>query len=303
MTFHGVVIGSPISHSLSPLIHTSAYNFLGFDGTFVKEEVREDQLIEFIKDFLFKSDKYQGVALTAPLKEKLIEISSSLDIDVSENALIIGSANTLINRDNELNAFSTDYYALLRILEKANLGKKLALFGAGGTSRAILGALDTLVDNKIVRSDLQIDIYNRTSKRAVALAENFSNLDCEAISLNLDDANNSKEIMETLATTSSIINTLPPESYFTSGKPSELSKLLHSILESSKLKDLNYFFDVIYAPYHSIWLQTLPGKIQKNNGLDLLLEQALDQIRIFTQMEFSLDELREPLRKILHSAN
>ena len=95
------VLGSPISHTLSPLLHKAIYDFLGINGTYSAFEVQSGQLQHFLEN---DGSALNNVSLTMPLKEEALKIADS----VSEIARQIQSGNTLSKKDGLWSLTSTD---------------------------------------------------------------------------------------------------------------------------------------------------------------------------------------------------
>jgi shikimate dehydrogenase len=128
------VAGSPITHSLSPLLHTTAYELLGVPASFTTEEVTDLNFGEFY--FKAKEAGYRGLALTMPLKEISIGFVDRVDPVAKQ----ISSINTVIFESTGSIGLSTDLMAFKSLLTPY-FGKKIAILGAGGTARAAIGAL------------------------------------------------------------------------------------------------------------------------------------------------------------------
>ncbi|CAI7977651.1 MULTISPECIES: shikimate dehydrogenase [unclassified Parafrankia] len=134
------VLGSPIGHSLSPVLHTAAYERLGLDWTYTAIECDEAGLPGML-DRLRDEPGWAGVSLTMPLKTAAVDL---LD-DVEPTAALLGAVNTVVVReDGRLAGFNTDVdgvgYALRRLTGGAAPVQPLVL-GAGGTARAVVAAL------------------------------------------------------------------------------------------------------------------------------------------------------------------
>ncbi len=130
------VIGDPIGHSLSPLLHNTAFHARGFDAVFVPFLVRD------LREFLTASRAFgiAGFAVTIPHKESILR---HLD-DCDPLAARIGAVNTVVVRGGgRLYGYNTDYVGVLRSLERRMrlAGSRVLLFGAGGAARAAAFAL------------------------------------------------------------------------------------------------------------------------------------------------------------------
>ncbi len=160
------VIGWPVAHSRSPVIHTYWLRLYGLDGAYTKEAVAPEQLAEFVSAFAKRG--LAGANVTLPHKEAALALADHADAA----ATAIGAANTLwLDAEGRLQASNTDAYGFLTHLTREapgwNTGKRpVAVLGAGGAARAILFCLIEAGASKIL-------LMNRTTKRAEALAGYF----------------------------------------------------------------------------------------------------------------------------------
>jgi shikimate dehydrogenase len=148
------VLGSPISHSLSPLLHRTAYEELEIEGSYEAIEINEETFGSFFEKA--KGENWTGFSLTMPLKELAYLSADSSDELVKK----ITSANTLLNVGGKWVALSTDLLAFKSLID-VDKSARVGLIGAGGTARAALGALSGDVPS--------VDVFLRSSKRLDAL--------------------------------------------------------------------------------------------------------------------------------------
>jgi shikimate dehydrogenase len=160
------VIGWPVEHSRSPLIHRYWLKRYGIDGAYEKEAVRPEELARFLG--LLGAHGYAGANVTLPHKEAALQLSSVAD----EAARTIGAANTLwLDKAGRLCASNTDAYGFIINLNAEapdwNKGRRpVMVLGAGGAARAILHGL--------LREGASSNLLaNRTRDRAEALAQAF----------------------------------------------------------------------------------------------------------------------------------
>lgn len=159
------VFGSPIGHSLSPVMHNAAFRKLGLDCLYLAFDVDPRRLESAVQ--AIRSLGMPGVNVTIPHKEKVIPF---LD-EVSREAGLIGSVNTIINRDGRLFGASTDEIGFLQPLLASGVeikGKKAVVIGAGGSARAVLHALAT--------RGASVTLVNRTVERAEELAARINEI-------------------------------------------------------------------------------------------------------------------------------
>jgi shikimate dehydrogenase len=160
------VIGDPVEHSLSPIMHNAAFQHLKLDFVYVAFRVKKEELKDAVRGI--RSLNIKGLNVTMPHKTAIIKYLN--DIDPAAEA--IGSVNTVLNKDGRLIGFSTDGVGALNALKNNQIepkGKKLLLLGAGGAARAIAFQFAPEVE--------ELRILNRTGGKAKKLAkflqENF----------------------------------------------------------------------------------------------------------------------------------
>lgn len=165
MTRHAAVIGHPVAHSRSPLIHGYWLKKHGIDGTYGLRDVAPEAADAFFADFA--ASGLVGGNVTVPHKEAAFSALAEAD----EVARALGAANTLWLENGRLHGSNTDVYGFLANLDAAEpdwtraLGEAVVL-GAGGASRAVVyGLLSRGIDRVVVA--------NRTLARAEALREKF----------------------------------------------------------------------------------------------------------------------------------
>jgi shikimate dehydrogenase len=166
MTARACVIGWPVAHSRSPVIHRYWLKQYGIDGAYEKEAVRPEDLERFLQQLWTKG--YVGANVTLPHKEAALRAARSAD----EAAITIGAANTLwLDPDGRLHACNTDAYGFMTNLNaqapqwNEGLGAAMVL-GAGGAARAVVYGL-------IKAGVPRILLANRTRARAESLAAAF----------------------------------------------------------------------------------------------------------------------------------
>jgi shikimate dehydrogenase len=166
MTRRACVIGWPVEHSRSPVIHRYWLNEYGIDGAYEKEAVKPADLGRFLKEL--SGHGYVGANVTLPHKEAALGAAGAADAA----ALAIGAANTLwLDEKGALHASNTDAYGFVTNLDAEapqwNEGVGLAMvLGAGGAARAILYGL-------LAAGVPRILLANRTKTKAETLARVF----------------------------------------------------------------------------------------------------------------------------------
>ena len=128
------LLGSPVSHSISPLMHNEAFQQLGLDYAYLCFDVREDSLFEAVSGL--KACGIRGFNLTMPNKNKIVEFLDEL----SPAARMIGAVNTVVNEQGRLIGYNTDGIGYMKAAQDAGHplpGKTITVMGAGGAATAI----------------------------------------------------------------------------------------------------------------------------------------------------------------------
>jgi len=261
------VLGSPISHSLSPLIHQTAYNLLGVEAQYQAIELTLGNAREFFLQAL--ASDWSGFSLTMPLKESIFETPDLFEIDPL--AARMKSANTLIRHGEAFFATSTDRTGFIRLFQEFSMSSAV-IIGGGGTARAALGALDGLIDN--------IHFMLRSPERSTTLVPIASHSKLEFFGMD-----------HTFAGYDLIVSTTP-------------AGASDSLITSMAHRDLTFradqiVCDVLYKPYPTVLLEAARNAGARTfDGIDVLVEQALDQISLFSHLEFDYEHMRKTLLKV-----
>jgi shikimate dehydrogenase len=243
------VIGWPISHSRSPLIHGYWLKQLGIDGVYEKHAVAPDDLGSFIPTL--RDGQHVGTNVTLPHKETALAHVDEPDDRVRR----IGALNTIWRENGKLRATSTDGPGFLANLKQTLPGflpqdQPVTILGAGGSARAII---DELLRQGIDR----IHVVNRTNSRAENLAQHFGPH---------VKATNQNEVAKALHHSGLLINT-------TSAGLADQSEIS---LPWASLKPDAVVADIIYTPLITPFLQA--AKTHGHPvvpGLGMLLHQAV----------------------------
>jgi shikimate dehydrogenase len=154
------IIGYPVTHSLSPAMHNAAFKELGVDAIYKLFPLKEEDLDGFFEKLRDRSSPIFGLNVTTPYKERAV---SYLDT-ITPLAQRIMAVNTIvITHDRKLIGYNTDAPGFLSHLAELQFNtrdKKIALVGAGGSARAILGVLCMIPERPV-----SIKIYNRGTQR------------------------------------------------------------------------------------------------------------------------------------------
>jgi shikimate dehydrogenase len=258
------VLGKPIEHSLSPVIHNAGYVAAGLhDWTYTRHECDEPALARFVDSL---DETWAGLSLTMPLKE----IALSVADEATPVAEAIGAANTLVLRGGRRLADNTDAPGIVDALAEVGLtsAEEIAVLGAGGSARGALAAAQTLGAGTV-------QVYAR---RREAIAE----LEPVASALGLRLEARSWEEAVHVGDADLVIATVP--------------KGVTDTLRP-KWKPGAVLFDILYDP----WPTALAADAEKQgvqvlDGLALLLAQAVRQWTQFTGVdEAPVTAMREAL--------
>ena len=176
------VLGSPISHSLSPVLHNAGYAALGLED-WEYEKIEVTDLPAFLNS---AGEDYRGFSVTMPLKFDALACADS----VSERAQLIGSANTLVRTDGGWRADNTDTEGVLGALEELGVeGSSALLIGAGGTARPVLWGLAQRGVRTVTvlnRSDRVAELRPLASELGITLSAATFSDDLERIARSAD---------------------------------------------------------------------------------------------------------------------
>lgn len=264
----GAVLGSPVEHSLSPLLHREAFQFLGISGDYIRQEVALDNLSAF---FASHKDEFDYFSITMPLKEEALALDVALDPMVER----IQSANTLYHRSGQWHLTSTDGSGLIGALknEGHSTFKRALILGAGGTARAVVGALDGVAE--------EIVVLGRTSTRREVLERAVEKSEFEYLRWNDSPGFSNYDL---------VVNTTP-------------AGAADLLADSLSPGSCSLLFDVIYTPWPTVlasrWADSGGTVI---NGLELLLYQGIAQLSLALNRDLDELALATHLRPILKKA-
>ncbi|MBH0024092.1 shikimate dehydrogenase [Salinibacterium sp. SWN248] len=244
------VLGSPITHSLSPTIHRAAYETLGFDWEYDAVELTGESLPAFLGAL---DRRWRGLSLTMPLKRDVVPLLDWADPLVE----LVGGANTVVVSEGRLRGYNTDVEGAMRSFLDAGLSNldSVWILGAGATAASLLVA-------SIRMGAQSIEIFARTPSKAEPLKKLGESLGATVTLRQWQEA-------ATATTTPDVIITTVP------GGAMDL-RFAEAVRTTSVL------FDVAYDPWPSdiatSWFEADGTVI---SGHDLLINQAIAQVRIF----------------------
>ena len=252
-----LVIGNPIEHSLSPLLHNYWIKNNRIDAIYEKQKLNEDQLEHLISQV--KDEKINGINVTVPFKKAIIPYLDELSIEAQSTQ----SVNTIYLNDNKVTGHNTDIEGFQISIEKSeyNLNnKEVLILGAGGVVPSIIFALIKMKVSKI-------KISNRTKEKVENLKKLFKNI----------------EIIEW--------GEVPNFDMVINATSLGLKKEDSINLDFSLVSKNKFFYDVIYNPKETNFLKM--GKDLGNvtlNGKLMFIYQALSAFNIWHGLEPEIDE-------------
>ncbi len=273
----GAVLGYPVSHSLSPLLHRSIFTHLEIPISYQAIEVSSGGLQKFLK----REKNFDYFSLTMPLKEEAL----SLALEIDPLVLRVQSANTLIKREEKWSLHSTDGIGFLKALESSGYRKfsSVLVLGAGGTARAVVGALDDVAE--------KISVLGRTSSRSAVLEAAVTKAEFSYLRWSDTPDFSGYDL---------IVNTTP------AGAADVLANSVNNSLtqsSSTQVTDRALLFDVIYKPWPTVlasrWLDSGGTVI---SGSEMLLYQGIAQAELVLGRNLDYEELARIIRPILIAA-
>ena len=252
-----LVVGNPISHSLSPELHNYWLKKNNIDGNYDKEKLEDEDLDKLI--LRLRNKEINGANITVPLKKKII---SYLD-ELSQEAQITQSVNTIYLKDNKIIGDNTDVIGFELAIKEIKFdiaGKKIFIIGAGGVVSSLICALNKMRPSNITLS-------NRSKNKAETLKDLFSYLTV------VDWKEVPKFDMVINATRVGL------------NKDEDLG------LDFSKIGKNKFFYDVIYNPKITNFLKTgekLGNKTE--NGKRMFIHQAAQAFKIWHGIEPKIDQ-------------
>lgn len=271
------LLGSPVSHSISPMMHNEAFQQLGLDYVYLAFDVGTENLKTVVDGM--RAMNVRGFNLTMPDKNAMCELCDAL----SPAAEIIGAVNTVVNDNGHLTGHNTDGIGYMRALRDDGhniIGKKMTILGAGGAATSIFvqAALDGVSEISIFSR--RSPFFERAKQIIHALNERTN---CKISLYDFEDSNVLKrEISESAILTNGTSVGMAPNT------------------EISIITDLDFFHpdlivsDVIYNPRETKLLKLArEAGCKTQNGLYMLLYQGAEAFRLWTGEEMPVSIVKE----------
>lgn len=271
------LLGSPVTHSISPMMHNEAFQQLGLDYVYLAFDVNKESLGSAVAGL--RQIGIRGFNLTMPNKNLMCQLCDEL----SPAAQIIGAVNTVVNEQGRLIGHNTDGIGYLRSLSDMNFdikGKKMTLLGAGGAATSIFvqAALD---------GASEISIFNRRSpffERASQIIELLK--DYTSCKIQLFDYEDAKRFRHEILDSSLLTNGTSV------GMSPDTEQCL--ITDTSVFHSNLLVSDIIYNPRQTKLLRLAQNAgCKTQNGLYMLLYQGAEAFRLWTGQEMPTEQIKD----------
>jgi 3-dehydroquinate dehydratase/shikimate dehydrogenase len=273
------LIGCPVGHSLSPHMHNAVLSVLGANAVYLPVFVPDNQLGDFVRDFLHPKTRkidlnFGGASVTVPHKVAIQEFLDEIDKTAKE----IGAVNTIVVKEDKLIGYNTDILgAILPLKSKLNLmGAKVTVLGAGGAARALVAGLKL--------QGAKITVYGRNKEKLTYLIDKFGVSGKFFDEFN-KDSNESADLL---------VNTTPI------GMKSWQSEI-NIPIKAQSLRNFSLVYDLVYNPLKTPLLEEAERQgINTLGGLEMLVAQAAEQLKLWTSLEPPLEIMYSAALKNLY---
>ena len=266
------IIGSPVSHSLSPILHNYWFNKYKINAEYELLDIKENEIQKVINKI--KDKEIKGINVTLPYKKAVIPFLSKTINDAKEthsvNTIMLDNDNNLIGENTDVFGFQAAY--LKSTSNHDNRNKKTLILGAGGVAPSIILAL--------IKSNIQdISITNRTYEKSLFLKKKFKNINI----IKWEDCSNHLDKFDFVVNATSL-----------GLKASDEFKIDLTVFKRSMI-----YIDTIYNPAQTKMLKYFRSKnIQSFNGLNMFIYQGQKSFYLWNKINPEVDD---DLFKLLES--
>ena len=275
------VIGDPIEHTMSPVMHNAAFRKLGMDYVYLPFRVKKEELDKAVAGM--RALNIRGLNVTLPHKVAIIPFLDKLD-SLAER---IGAINTIVNDGGVLTGYNTDAAGFLQVLLENGVnpeGKKIVVLGAGGASKGICFILG--------ERGAHLAILNRRLARAEDLARQISPIfksEVEALALNEKSLATALEKADILVNTTSV---------------GMIPDINETPVPAKLLKPGLIVFDIVYNPVRTRLLKEAEAAGALTlGGLDMLVWQGALAFEKWTGQQAPLALMKAEAVKVLENEN
>ena len=294
------LLGSPVKHSRSPLMHNKAFELLDLDYRYLCFEVDESGLEKAVEGL--RTLGARGFNLTMPNKSKMCSLCDKLDV----GARVCGAVNTVVNDNGVLTGYTTDGKGFMKASEEAGFplpGKKITMLGAGGAASAIIvqAALDGVQEiNIFCRKGPSFERATRIAEELEALKlsgdvsmpeeKRADEVNC-GFSIKVGDISDEDALMESIKRSDVLINGTPV------GMSPDIDKC---VIRDELFSDKKVFneslvvSDIIYEPSRTKLLR-LAGEAgcRTYSGMYMLLYQGAESFRLWTGQDMPTETIKK----------
>jgi 3-dehydroquinate dehydratase / shikimate dehydrogenase len=270
------VIGRPVAQSISPDIHNAALAQAGVNAVFIPFEVHEVEA--FMRRMVRKSSReiewnLRGLAVTAPHKSAVMKHLDWIEPGAKE----IGAVNTIVCQDSELHGYNTDAAGFIGPLKSrvgSLAGARCAVIGAGGGARAVVWALQ--------QEQAIVTVFCRDPEKAKGIRGQFQ-VACRSLA---DAAFFEFDI---------VVNATPL------GMRGELET--ETPASAEQVRGVRLAYDLVYNPLETQFLrEARQAGCETVGGLEMLIAQAVEQFRLWTEKEPDVKAMRDGARRALNNS-
>ncbi|MGA4513547.1 shikimate dehydrogenase [Staphylococcus caledonicus] len=261
------VIGDPISHSLSPIMHNANFKALGIEASYNALHVPTNDF-HHIREII-EEKQLDGFNITIPHKERIIPYLDEID----EQSKAVGAVNTVKIVNNRWIGYNTDGLGYLTGLKQVYpdvANAYILILGAGGASKGIANELSHYVQPKLT-------VANRTMSR-------FESWDLDINAISLKEAENYLDEFDIIINTTS----------------AGLNDNTDSVISLENLSPNSLVSDIVYIPYKTPFLEIAESKGNHiHNGLDMFVYQGAESFKIWTGKQPNIQEMKYAVLKNL----
>lgn len=262
------LLGHPLGHSISPVIHDAALRAAGLHGLYLPFDLGRTSLEPFLQ--AAEGLRLRGLNVTSPYKETVADLMDELDGD----AEVLGAVNTVVLHEGWAKGHNTDVFGFRMSLRSLGLrlgDRRVLVVGAGGAAKAVVHVL--------LREGAQVALTNRTPARAEGLADFFDN---SVDVLSLDEVTR-KGPWDVLVNATSV---------GTAGLDAGLP------VPEETLARTGYVYDLVYNPPETPLIAAARKRgLRATNGLEMLLQQAAKSFELWTGQSAPIEAMKRATKE------
>ncbi|MEL7419706.1 MAG: shikimate dehydrogenase [Cyanobacteria bacterium J06555_3] len=275
------IIGDPVEHSLSPVMHNAAIANLSVDYIYVPFPVQSDNLSTALTGF--GAVNVQGFSITIPHKQEIIPLLT----EISDDAANIGAVNTVWRTESGWKGTNTDaagFIAPLKAMDRDWTKVTPVILGNGGAARAVVAGLTNL-------GCLEIHVVGRNSDKLARFYKSWSHAPKITSLLKIHNWDNLKSLIPAAGL---LVNTTPVGM----SPKIDASPVDESLME--KLDKNAIAYDLIYTPNPTQFLKLAQAQGATTlDGLEMLVQQGVIALEIWLQQPVPVDIMRNSLKEYL----